>query len=270
MGFWIRLIGKVADNSTAEDYSDDDLIDALVGEYFLAVDSNQEPDFHIQVLLGSSLVLPSIREIVPIKSWFFNIISATPVPKLGRAEALNDAIEMIDRQLHEKGLLPDRAYRNITLLRGKFIKQRRLFKDAADDMHLFGRAEKRKFATTLNLRDAIAASPLFEPLKSEPQTGEDGEYTGERFDVFCPHLNEDFDLWVNTSISDMPLEMRKIMWLQFYMCYESDLALNHALLVGPGWDVSLLGLPECCDEKFGRYLKALHVALGGEILQLPA
>jgi hypothetical protein len=269
LGFWNKLTGKNSNSQNFDEVSDDDLISLLVDEHFEAVSSNQEPDFHGEVLLNSALVLPAIQGTVPIKSWFFKI-SSIPVPITGRPQALIEAIETIDRQLYEKGVLPEKAYRNIALLRGGMLEKRRIVNNAADDIHLFGRAEKRQYATPLNLRDAISASPVFAVLDSELQRDEEtGDYNGERFDAFCSHLNEDFYLWVNINISDMPAELRKISWLEFFLCYEENLSLNNAFLVGPGWDVSLLGLPECCKEKFDGYLNALHLALGGEVLQLP-
>lgn len=267
MGFWENFTSRKRDEQRFEDLSDEDFLHFLANAHFDALEAGLEPDFHAEVILKSSLVLPSIRDAVPIKSWYFKI-QTNSEPTSRRSEGVVELVKSIDSQLNDKGLLPDRALRNIELLRGGYLEKWKTARETSDDMHLFGRVEKREFASALNIRDKLIVTSVFE-LNSEMQFDEENNYTGERFEVHCTHLNHEFDLFVTMNVSDVPHNVRKLSLVEFDLCHEGTLLENRAYLLGPGWDVFVYGLPDCCRGIFDQFLTALHAAMGGELLRLP-
>jgi hypothetical protein len=268
MAFWRKGSRFLKEDDKQEQIDPDELVILMAQNYCDDLDNGLSPDFHGSVFLTTALVLSSVREVVSPVTWLDRILSIAE-PSANPVEAANSEAEKINRLLLEKGVISDRIFRNITQLTAGHIERLRALWESQDDIEMYGRAEKAQYSSTLRMRDAMEASAFFQKLDSEAEYDDDGTYSGEQFEVMCPHENLEFPLLVSFSIESFSLRYRRLLWIEFEVCGDYSPDFNRAHLIGPGWSARIFGLPPCCRDTFEAGVFRLHEELGGEILVVP-
>jgi hypothetical protein len=269
MAFWGKGFKFMAGNKKQAEIDPDELVIGMAQNYCDDLDRGLYPDFHTAVFLKTALVLSSVREVISPVAWLERILSIA-APSGDPVEEANVEADKINRLLLEKGVINQRIFRNIGQLTAGHIERVRALRESQDDIEMYGRAEKAQYSSTLRMRDALESSIFFQKLDSEIDCDDEGTYSGEQFQVMCPHENLEFPLLVSFSTEAFPLKYRRLMWLEFEVCGDLSEDFNRAHLVGPGWSARIFGLSSCCRGTFESGVFEFHQALGGEILEAPA
>jgi hypothetical protein len=268
VAIWGKRSKVSKQDSEQERVEPEDLVLRVAMDYLDDIENGLVPSFHSTVFLQTALVLSSVSSLVSLDAWQARVWEL-PEPVNDRAAMAAVEAEKINRLLFEKGAINDRVFRNIRQLTGGFVERLKALREAQDDIEMFGRAEKPQYASTLRMRDAIETSMFFKNLASEPQSDDEGNYSGEQFNYFCPHENAEFELWVAFSMEQLSVRYLKYLWTEFEVCGDQSEDFNRAHILGPGWSARIFGLPPCCRGAFESGVSEAHRVLGGEILVTP-